>query len=130
MEKKMIGQKASHIPSLALAYLGDSIYEVFIRKYLISEGIMDVNTLHKETVKYVNAVSQAVFLSKLEGFLTEEEMDVVRRGRNAKINTKPQNCDIQDYKRATALEALIGYLFINERLDRIDEIMKKIISYA
>ncbi|MDI6601269.1 MAG: ribonuclease III domain-containing protein [Thermoanaerobacteraceae bacterium] len=128
MEEKMTEIEANSVPSLVLAYLGDSIYEFYVRKYLISSCLTDVNKLHREAVKYVNAVSQSKFLLKLEEFLTEEEKDVVRRGRNAKINTKPQYCDLQDYKRATALEALIGYLYLTGKISRIEEIMEKVIK--
>ncbi len=114
------------IPSLTLAYIGDAVYELYVRRHLIESGMTDVNELHKKAVKYVSAISQSRFLLAMHDMLTEEEGDVIRRGRNAKINTKPSSCDLQDYKRATALEALIGYLYMSGRMDRIKVIMESI----
>ncbi len=126
----MTDVEARSIPSLALAYLGDSVYEVYVRRHLILSGMTDVNKLHREAVGYVSAVSQSQFLQAIGGQLTAEERDVVRRGRNARINTKPQSCGLQDYKRATSLEALIGYLYMTGRTGRIEEIMKSIFELS
>lgn len=114
---------------LALAYLGDSIYEVYIRKYLLDKGISKVNELQKEAIKYVSAKGQAMFLQKLmdEEELTEEEMSVVRRARNHKSHPS-KTTDIRTYKNSTGLEALIGYLYINKKMSRVNEIMSKIIK--
>ena len=113
---------------LVLAYLGDTIYEDYVRKYLINQGIGNVNDLQKEAVKYVSAKAQAKFLTELvnKNFLTDEEISVVRRARNHKGGSHPKNCDIITYKYATGLEALIGFLELDNRRDRIDEIMKEI----
>ena len=99
--------------SLTLAYIGDSIYEVHIREYLINKGIIKVNTLQHEAIKYVSAVSQRKFLEKLiDGdYLTENEIIVMNRARNHKGTRHPKNTDIITYKYATALEAIFGYLY-------------------
>lgn len=116
--------------SLALAYLGDAIYEVYIRKYLLDKGICKVNDLQKESVKYVSAKAQSDFLEKRfnDEFLTDEEILVVKRARNHKSHGSPKNTDIVTYKRATGLEALIGYLEINDDKKRILEIMNYIVG--
>ena len=115
---------------LVLAYLGDTIYEDYIRKYLILKGIGNVNALQQEATCYVSAKSQAKFLTHLmdKKFFTQEELDVIMRARNYKSNSHPKNCDIVTYKYATGLEALIGYLELIDRKDRIDEIMSYILG--
>lgn len=114
---------------LVLAYLGDTIYEDYVRKFLINQKIGNVNDLQKEAVKYVSAVHQAEFLQNLinNNFFNQDEIGVIKRARNYKSNSHPKNCDIVTYKHATALEALIGYLELSNKRDRIDEIMKKIL---
>lgn len=115
---------------LVLAYLGDTIYENYVRKFLIKKGIANVNSLQKEAIAYVSAKSQAAFLTKMidDGFLTEEEVVVVKRARNYKTTSHPKSCDIVTYKYATGLESLIGYLDLENRRERIDEIMKFILG--
>ena len=92
---------------LVLAYLGDSIYENYVRKYLIDKGFSNVNDLQTESIKYVSAVSQAKYLQSMldEDFLTQEEIDVFKRARNYKTTSHPKNCDIITYKYATGLSA-------------------------
>ncbi len=115
---------------LVLAYLGDTIYENYIRRFLINKGIGNVNDLQKEAVNYVSAKSQAGYLSKMldSNFLSDEEIVVVKRARNYKTTSHPKNCDIVTYKYATGLESLIGYLEMENRRDRIDEIMNFILG--
>lgn len=115
---------------LVLAYLGDTIYEQYIRKFLISKNIANVDSLQKEAVSYVSAKSQARFLTELvdKNFFTEEEIRVIKRARNYKTKSHPKNCDIITYKHATGLEALIGYLELEGKHERIDEIMNYIIG--
>ena len=118
------------INALVLAYLGDTIYENYVRRFLISKSISNVNDLQSESIKYVSAKSQAKFLLELidRNYFTEEEMNVIRRARNYKNNSHPKNCDVVTYKYATGLEALIGYLDLTYQKDRIDEIMKLILE--
>lgn len=115
---------------LVLAYLGDTIYEDYVRKFLINKGIGNVNDLQTASVDYVSARSQASFLMNLIecDFFTEEEISVIKRARNYKSNSHPKNCDIVTYKHATGLEALIGYLELLNRRTRIDEIMNNILG--
>jgi len=111
---------------LEYAHIGDSVYETLIRKYLIEKGIAKIKDLKEESLKYVTAKRQAYFIEKLSSFFTEEEKDFLRRGRNVKTNSKPKGCDIITYKYATALEALIGKLYMDNNMDRIKEIMGEI----
>lgn len=115
---------------LVLAYLGDTIYENYVRHFLVKNGISNVNDLQKAAIKYVSAVAQAGFLTKMidEEFLSEEEINIVKRARNYKTTSHPKNCDIVTYKYATGLEALIGYLDLENKNMRIDEIMKYILG--
>ena len=115
---------------LVLAYLGDTKYEKYFRHFLVKNCISNVNDLQKAAIKYVSAVAQAGFLTKMidEKFLSEEEINVVKRARNYKTTSHPKNCDIVTYKYATGLEALIGYLDLENKNMRIDEIMKYILG--
>ena len=115
---------------LVLAYLGDTIYENYVRHYLINKGISNVNDLQTASINYVSAKSQAKFLEELinEDFFTEEEINVIKRARNYKSNSHPKNTDIVTYKHATGLEALIGYLDLTNKKERIDLIMSKILK--
>ncbi len=120
--------KTVEINSLVLAYLGDSVYEIYVRDYLIRQGIPTVKKLQEEAVSYVSAKAQASFLNRLleQNFFTEEELIVIKRARNTKGHVHPKGCDMITYKMATALEALIGYLKIEGQDDRIVKIMEKI----
>ena len=113
-----------------LAYLGDSVYEYKVREYLVRSNIADSNKMQKEALKYVSAVKQAEYLEKIleKNLLTESELYTVGRARNYKTNSKPKHTDIKTYKKATALEALLGMLYLNNNHDRIDEIMKEILG--
>lgn len=118
------------INSLVLAYLGDTIYEDYVREYLIKKGIRNVNDLQKNSIKYVSARAQALYLEELlaKDFFTSEEEEIIRRARNHKNNSHPKNCDIITYKKATGLEAIIGYLKLEKEFTRIDEIMNEILK--
>lgn len=113
---------------LTLAYLGDAVYELAIRTYLLEQGIVKVNELQKQAIPFVSAKGQASYLVKLLelDFLTEEEKDIVFRARNHKGSRHPKNTDIITYKYATGFEALIGYLYLEHKQERIEEIMKEI----
>lgn len=115
---------------LALAYMGDAIYEIYIRKYLIENNIVKVNDLQKESIKYVSAKSQASILKNLIEleFFYKDELDIIYRARNHKCNHKPKNTDMITYKNATGIEALIGDLYFKNDNKRIEEIMNKIIE--
>lgn len=115
---------------MALAYLGDAIYEVYIREYLIKTGIAKVEELQREAVKYVSAKSQAKILDNLieNNILNDMEIDIVKRGRNYKRGSHPRNTDIITYKMSSGFEALIGYLYMNNQKDRLDEIINYILG--
>lgn len=118
------------INSLALAYLGDSIYEVYVRNYLLKQNIVKVNELQKSAVKYVSAKGQCKYLMSMieSNFFTNEELTIVTRARNHKSHTSPKNTDIVTYKYSTGLEALIGYLYLSNKKSRIDDIMNYIFN--
>lgn len=115
---------------LSLAYLGDAVYEVYIRKYLIEQGIVKVNNLQKQAIMFVSAKAQASFVTKMleDNFLTNDEKDIFIRGRNHKSHSSPKNTDIITYKHATGFEAIIGYLTIKNKQDRILEIINYIVE--
>ena len=115
---------------ITLAYLGDSIYEVYVREYLINKGIAKVEDLQRESIKYVSGKSQCKILSYLmdNNLLTENELDIVKRGRNYKRNSHPKNTDIITYKMSSGFEAMIGYLYLSNNKDRLDEIMNYILG--
>ncbi len=110
---------------LALAYMGDAVYDLIIRSAVVERGNRAANRLHHHAVKYVNAGAQAAMAGALQDTLTEEEAAVYRRGRNAKSHTAAKNASIEDYRKATGLEALIGYLYLTDRFDRILELVKQ-----
>lgn len=113
---------------LVWAYIGDSVYELFIRMKLVNETKLNPHKLHIETIKYVKAKAQAETLTKIYDFLTDEEKDIVRRGRNADAHHLPKNAELADYKHATALEALIGYLYLTKQDERLQEILNYCIN--
>jgi ribonuclease III len=115
---------------LSLAYIGDAIYEVYIRKHLIQKGIVKVEQLQKEAVNYVSAKNQAYFLKNMidNNVFTENEMQIIIRARNHKGNRHPKNTDIITYKHSTGLEAIIGYLYLNNNIERINYIMNYILE--
>lgn len=118
------------VNSLVLAYLGDAVYEEYIRDFLIKKKINKVNDLQKESINYVSAKRQAYFLDKMldRDFFNEDEISVIKRARNAKSHPNPKGCSVIEYKKATAIEALIGYLKLSNRMDRINEVMNYIVE--
>jgi len=117
-------EKPELLNPLVLAYIGDAVYELYVRIHISKKGAMKPNALHKESIKFVCAKAQANTLAKIEENLNEEELNIVRRGRNAQSNTIPKNASVADYKKATAFEALIGYLFLKNDINRLEEIVK------
>jgi ribonuclease-3 family protein len=110
---------------LVWAYMGDAVYEKHIREYVINQGLCKNGALHKKSIKYVSATGQANILKRLEDFLSEDEKNIVRRGRNSNPHSTAKNADIVDYKYATGLEALIGYLYLTGEENRMNEILNK-----
>ncbi|MCR4618292.1 MAG: ribonuclease III [Lachnospiraceae bacterium] len=117
---------------LALAYIGDDVYDIVVRTLVVERANRPANELHHETVKYVKAEAQSkaiVHILKCGDILTEEEQDIYKRGRNAKSYTSAKNADIQDYRKATGFEALLGYLYLCGRQSRVVEIVKLAIDF-
>lgn len=112
------------ISPLALAYIGDAVLELYVRTFLVCSGKQNVNVLHKSAVQFVNASTQAKLLRKIKDKLTEEEVTMAKRGRNAKSGHLPKNADMLDYRFSTGLECLIGYLYLKKDYKRLDEIFK------
>ena len=118
-------EKAGLYSPLVLAYIGDSIYEAFTRKKVLEGNPnLPAHKLHKENVKYVKANAQSNAMEKIEPMLSEAELAIYKRGRNAKSATVPKNADLTDYRRATGFEALIGFLELSEQHERLMEIME------
>ncbi|HHV62953.1 MAG TPA: ribonuclease III [Firmicutes bacterium] len=113
------------LPMLALAYIGDAVYELYIRTLLVYKGFTDVDLLHHKAVARVKAEAQARALDMLEPFLTDEEKDIVRRGRNAKGGRGPRRQGVIDYRYSTGFEALLGHLFLGGNIDRLTELLRK-----
>ncbi len=112
---------------IQLAYIGDAVYELLVRTYLITNKELTINKMHKSAVDFVKAEKQSLYLKEIESVLDEEEKDIVRRGRNSK-STPPKNTNFMDYKYATALEALIGYLYLKKNKERIFQLFDIILS--
>ncbi len=110
---------------LSLAYMGDAYYEIIIRKHFINLGFTKVNDLHKNVIKYTSGRSQAKFIHYFleNNILTEEELNIFKRGRNSHVNSSRKNLDLKDYLDATGFEALIGYLYLNDNIERINQLM-------
>lgn len=119
--------KIRSMSPLIWAYIGDSVYELFIRDYLVSNTNFKPNKLHISTIKYVSAKGQAEILKKLQNELNEEEQEIVRRTRNTENHHLPKNATLEDYMYATAFEGLIGYLYLTKQDERLKEILNKCI---
>ena len=117
------GRDLREIPTLVLAYIGDSVYHVFIRTMLLCRNdIGTASRLHRESVRYVRASAQAEVARRLTDTLTEEEKDILRRGRNTNPATVPKHAEMADYRLATGFEALIGYLYLKGSMARLSEL--------
>jgi len=107
---------------LVLAYIGDAVFELLIRNYIVLQGHRKINTIHHEAVDIVKAQSQAQIIKKILPLLTEEEYDIVRRGRNCKTHV-PKNASAADYHLSTGFEALLGYLYLNGADERLQHLL-------
>lgn len=115
---------------LVWAYMGDSIYENYIREYLVTNTKYKPHKLHIEATKFVKAAAQAKILQNLENDLTENEKEIVRRTRNAENHHLPKNATVQEYMYATAFEGLIGYLYLTKQKERLKEILDKSLKFT
>lgn len=118
-------QDVKQLNALALAYMGDAVLEQRIREHLLFAGRVKPNTLHKEATKYVSAKAQSAVVLRMlgENFLTEEEVAVFKRGRNAKSGTVPKNTDVQTYRNSSGFEAVLGSLFLAQNKQRANDII-------
>lgn len=126
IERKKDIEKVKLMPPLVWAYVGDAVYELYIRTNLVNNTKLNPHKLHVEAIKYVKAQAQAKILEKITEILTEEEKDIVRRGRNAQNHHLPKNANLDEYSHATAFEALIGYLYLTKQDERLNEILENI----
>ncbi len=125
IERKKNIEEVKLMPPLVWAYIGDAVYELYIRTNLVNNTKLNPHKLHVEAIKYVKAQAQAKILEKIMEILTEEEKDIVRRGRNAQNHHLPKNANLDEYSHATAFEALIGYLYLTKQDERLREILEK-----
>lgn len=120
------GDAATDRSPLALAYVGDAVFSLAVRAHLVAASTETVGDLHRRTEEYVRAAGQAQALERIEPFLTDAERDVVRRGRNAKSHV-PRSSTVQEYRYSTAFEALVGHLFLSGQVERLVELLCKVI---
>ncbi|MBE6082533.1 MULTISPECIES: Mini-ribonuclease 3 [Tissierellales] len=126
--KNITVEEIDSLSPLQLAYLGDAVYELLVRTYIINiNRNLKVQELHQKATEFVSAKAQSDIIHKLEKYLTEEEMGIVKRGRNAKINSHPKNFSVLEYKYATGFETLIGYLYLKGQEDRIIQLFSFIV---
>lgn len=119
-------EEAKLLNPLQLAIIGDAVYEVFIRNYILSTNDqLSANKIHRKAIGYVKAQSQSRIIHELEEELSEEELYVYKRGRNTKSATVPKNADVRDYRMATGFEALVGYLYLTGSKERLQCIFDK-----
>nr|WP_320938990.1 Mini-ribonuclease 3 [Lysinibacillus capsici] len=125
---KLRNEDVKQLKALALAYMGDAVLEQRVREYLLRSGRVKPNTLHREATRYVSAKAQSMIVHRMidENYLTEEELAVFRRGRNAKSGSVPKNTDVQTYRNSSGFEAVLGSLYLLNELERVYEI----IAYA
>ena len=129
MDKFIDGIDLHLVSMQTLAFIGDSVYNVYIRTYLASKSNMQTGKLHTKSIKYVSAKGQAKTIDYLMDTLTEEEQLIYKRGRNTNINTVSKNVDVNQYKKSTGFEALIGYLYLSKNTQRLEELISKSIDY-
>ena len=126
IKRKKSIEEVNQLSPLVWAYVGDSIYEAYIRVNLVNGSNAKPHKLHMESIKYVKAKAQADILHKINAKLTDEEKDIARRGRNVQNHHVAKNANVADYSMSTAFEALIGYLYLTNQDDRLEEILNMI----
>ncbi|WP_326511867.1 Mini-ribonuclease 3 [Clostridium intestinale] len=124
--RKFTKEEARMLNPLQLAFVGDGVYEVFIRNYILNNNKeLSTHKLHVEAIKYVKAHAQSEIIRRIESDLTDEEIYIYKRGRNTKSATVPKNADLAEYRAATGFEALVGYLYLINQIDRLNTILLK-----
>ncbi len=114
------------MPPGVLAYIGDSVFELMVRRHIVDDGLRKLQDIHQKAVSLVNAASQAELLREIEDFLTEEERNIVSRGKNSNTGNIPKNTQMIDYRLSTGFEALFGYLYLCKNEERLEEIWREI----
>lgn len=123
--KEYTKEEARQLNPLQLALIGDAVYEVYIRTYILNKNQgLSAHKIHVQAIQYVKAEGQSNIVKTLESVLTEDEMYIFKRGRNTKSATVPKNANVRDYRAATGLEALIGYLYLTNQQNRIMELLE------
>ena len=120
----MTPPKILEITTTAMAFIGDAVYEAYVRQMILDKGQINADKMHTMSVKYVRADGQAKALKAIYNELSEKEIDIVRRARNRRSKSKPKNADPYDYKLATAFEALFGYLYLTQQTPRMEEVFR------
>ena len=128
MEEYIKNIDIQNVPMQTLAFIGDAVYNVYIRTFLASLNNVKTGILHKESIKYVSAKGQSYIIDKIYEILTDDEINVYKRGRNTNVGTISKHVDVVEYKKATGFEALIGYLYITKQKERLDFLVKKCIE--
>lgn len=128
----MMTRDVKQMKSLTLAYIGDAVYELYVREYLIDQGGIKPNELHQQAITFVSGKAQAAILFHWfdQAFLTDEEMAVVKRGRNAKSGSIPKNTSIQIYRYSTGFEALIGYHYLLNHTERLRTLLTDAVEFV
>lgn len=126
IENNLTPMQVNLLNPLVWAYVGDCVYELYVRTNLVNNSKQNAGLLHKQAIKIVNAKSQAECLKSIMDKLTIEEQDIVRRARNTQSNSVPKHADIIDYKYATAFEGLLGYLYLTKQYERLKEVFSMI----
>ena len=121
-------RKAAMYSPLTLAYLGDSVLDLWVKEHFVRKANQQVQKYHKEVTGVVSAVSQAAFMDSIEESLTEEETAVYHRGRNASVHSKAKNATMAEYKKATGFEALLGYLYLSGQVERLEELICQLLG--
>lgn len=125
---KLTEDELRGISVLGLAHVGDAVYELMVRTWLARIGRATAKGLHKASVGYVSAAAQAQAANKITAYLSEEELAVLRRGRNSRVNSVPRSATREEYHTSTALEALFGYLYLSGKTERLNELFEKIVG--
>jgi len=127
---KMPAENINAVSNLGLAHIGDCVYELMVRSWIVYHGKLTSQGLHRDTVKYVSAPAQAEAVKKILDILRDDEKNVFRRGRNTRVNSVPKNADISQYHAATGLEALFGWLYLKGEHERLNELFALIMEDA
>ncbi|WP_425484619.1 Mini-ribonuclease 3 [Kroppenstedtia pulmonis] len=127
MADQVLNKEPGQLNPLLLAYMGDAVYELFVRYHVVAEGNIRPSDVHQKTVGYVSAIAQAKAVRQIEEYLTEEEWQVLKRGRNAKSSGVPKNAKVSEYRYSTGLEALVGYWYLKGEAQRLREMITRMI---